>query len=29
MSRARAREAVGDFPGAAADRQREADLRKR
>ena len=29
MNRARAREAVGDFRGAAADRQREADLRKR
>jgi len=29
MNRARAREAVGDFRGAAADRQREAELRKR
>jgi tetratricopeptide (TPR) repeat protein len=28
-SRARAREAVGDVAGAAADRQRGADLRKR
>jgi tetratricopeptide (TPR) repeat protein len=29
LNRARAREAVGDFRGAAADRQREAELRKR
>ena len=29
LNRARAREAVGDFGGAAADRQREAELRKR
>ena len=29
MNRARAREAVGDFRGAAADREREAELRKR
>jgi Flp pilus assembly protein TadD len=28
-NRAKAREAVGDFRGAAADRQREAELRKR
>jgi len=29
LNRANAREAVGDFRGAAADRQREAELRKR
>ncbi|MGB7761362.1 MAG: serine/threonine-protein kinase [Bryobacteraceae bacterium] len=29
LNRARAREAAGDFRGAAADRQREAELRKR
>jgi len=29
LNRARAREALGDFSGAAADRQREAELRKK